>query len=263
MSTFIANVLDIIRRYWSSLLLGTRTTLLVALIGTILGLGIGLVVGGIKAIKLDYTASSQSRILKKIFDILANIYIGLFRGTPMMVQAVFFYYALLDIIHWSPLAAAIFVISVNTGAYMAEIVRAGIQAVDVGQTEAARSLGMSNMQTMMNIVLPQAIRNAFPAIGNEFIVNIKDSSVLMIISITELMFQSKSIAGSTFHFTETYFIEAMIYLFLTTITSLVLNRIERNMNQTTISLPQSITVPDTMAYATTKPSLGGNSDVNR
>jgi putative lysine transport system permease protein len=127
--------------------------------------------------------------------------------------------------------AAITVISVNTGAYMAEIVRSGIQAVDPGQTEAARSLGMSNAQTMFTVVLPQAIRNAFPAIGNEFIVNIKDSSVLMIISITELMFQAKSIAGSTFHFTETYFIEAMIYLILTTVTSLILNAIEKHMNR--------------------------------
>jgi putative lysine transport system permease protein len=90
---------------------------------------------------------------------------------------------------------------------------------------------MSNAQTMFTVVLPQAIRNAFPAIGNEFIVNIKDSSVLMIISITELMFQAKSIAGSTFHFTETYFIEAMIYLILTTVTSLILNAIEKHMNR--------------------------------
>ena len=149
----------------------------------------------------------------------------------MMVQAVFIYYALLDYIHWTTMEAAIVVISINTGAYMAEIIRSGIQAVDPGQTEAARSLGMSNAQTMFHVVLPQAIRNAFPSIGNEFIVNIKDSSVLMIISITELMFQAKSIAGSTFHFTETYFIEAVIYLILTTITSLILNGIEKRMNR--------------------------------
>ena len=127
---------------------------------------------------------------------------------------------------------------------MAEIIRSGIQAVDIGQTEAARSLGMSNAETMLGVILPQAVKNAFPAIGNEFIVNIKDSSVLMIVSITELMFQAKSIAGSTFHFTETYFIEAVIYLILTSIASLILNYIEKRMNSDSVySLPMSDTDP--------------------
>lgn len=110
---------------------------------------------------------------------------------------------------------------------------------------------MSNAQTMFGVVLPQAIRNAFPAIGNELVVNIKDSSVLMIISITELMFQAKSIAGSTFHFTETYFLEASIYLILTSIASFILNRIERNMNRqerTNVSLPMSDTDPRSIGY---------------
>ena len=124
---------------------------------------------------------------------------------------------------------------------MAEIIRSGIQAVDPGQNEAARSLGMSSMQTMMDVILPQAIKNAFPAIGNELIVNIKDSSVLMIISITELMFQSNSIAGTTYRFTETYFVTAMIYLCLTSLFSVVLNAIEKRLNNTKTSLPQSDT----------------------
>ena len=260
MKQFIDGILSILSRYGSSLLLGVRTTLIVSLTGTILGLILGLAVVGLRAAKLDYTASPASRFFKKLFDIFANIYITVFRGTPMMVQAVFFYYALLDVVHWSPMVAAIFVISINTGAYMAEIVRSGIQAVDIGQTEAARSLGLSNTQTMMQVVLPQAIRNAFPAIGNEFIVNIKDSSVLMIISITELMFQSKSIAGSTFLFTETYFIEAMIYLLLTTIASLILNYIERRMNRPKMSLPQSVTDPKNVDYIGEVVQKGGNSD---
>lgn len=234
-------------------MLGVRTTLVVALTGTILGLILGLLVGGFRAVKLDFTTGAAARAIKTFFDVLANIYITIFRGTPMMVQAVFIYYALLNIIHWNQLTAAIVVISINTGAYMAEIVRAGIQAVDPGQTEAARSLGMSNSQTMFTVILPQAIRNAFPAIGNEFIVNIKDSSVLMIISITELMFQAKSIAGSTFHFTETYFLEALIYLILTSIASLILNRIEKNMNKTvSLTLPMSDTDPRTIGYAEKK-----------
>ena len=215
--------IEILIKYHKSFLLGIRTTLIVAIIGTLIGLLIGLLAGGIRAIRPDKTLSKG-------------------KGTPMMVQAVFIYYLVYtNIVHWDKMVAAIFVISINTGAYMAEIVRAGIQAVDPGQNEAARSLGMSSMQTMMDIVLPQAIRNAFPAIGNELIVNIKDSSVLMIISITELMFQSNSIAGTTYRFTETYFVTAFIYLCLTGISSIILNAIEKKLNHTKTSLPQSDT----------------------
>ena len=234
--------LEIIARYYPSFLLGIRTTLAVAVSGTLIGLLIGLLVGGIRAIKLDKTVPAYKKAIKKIIDIIARIYIEVFRGTPMMVQAVFIYYLVYtNIVRWDKMVAAIFVISINTGAYMAEIVRSGIQAVDPGQNEAARSLGMSSMQTMMNVVLPQAIRNAFPAIGNELIVNIKDSSVLMIISITELMFQSNSIAGTTYRFTETYFLTAMIYLILTGSSSVVLGMIEKKLNHTRTSLPQSDT----------------------
>ena len=233
---------EILAKYYPSFLLGIRTTLIVAITGTLLGLLIGLFVGGLRAIRLDKTVSTSKRIMKRILDIIARIYIEVFRGTPMMVQAVFIYYLVYtNIVRWDKMTAAIFVISINTGAYMAEIVRSGIQAIDPGQNEAARSLGMSSMQTMMDVILPQAIRNAFPAIGNELIVNIKDSSVLMIISITELMFQSNSIAGTTYRFTETYFLTAMIYLFLTGISSIILGMIEKKMNNTRTSLPQSDT----------------------
>ncbi|MBQ6334868.1 MAG: amino acid ABC transporter permease [Erysipelotrichaceae bacterium] len=233
---------EILKKYYPSFLLGIRTTLIVAIIGTLIGFIIGLLAGGIRAIRPDKTASSSVKFIKKIIDIILKIYIEVFRGTPMMVQAVFIYYLVYtNIVRWNKMVAAIFVISINTGAYMAEIIRAGIQAVDPGQNEAARSLGMSSMQTMMDIILPQAIKNAFPAIGNELIVNIKDSSVLMIISITELMFQSNSIAGTTYRFTETYFVTAMIYLCLTSISSIIMNLIEKRLNNTKTSLPQSDT----------------------
>ena len=242
--------IEILIKYHKSFLLGIRTTLIVALIGTLIGLLIGLLAGGIRAIRPDKTLSKGKKALKVFIDLLIKIYIEVFRGTPMMVQAVFIYYLVYtNIVHWDKMVAAIFVISINTGAYMAEIVRAGIQAVDPGQNEAARSLGMSSMQTMMDIVLPQAIRNAFPAIGNELIVNIKDSSVLMIISITELMFQSNSIAGTTYRFTETYFVTAFIYLCLTGISSIILNAIEKKLNHTKTSLPQSDTVVKSISIA--------------
>lgn len=257
---FLQNVMKILVTYWPSLLLGIRTTLIIAIVGTVCGILIGMIVGGLRAVRLDYTASFASRFIKKLYDIVANIYILFFRGTPMMVQALFFYYLLLHVINWDKMTAAMFVISVNTGAYMAEIMRSGIQAVDPGQTEAARSLGMSNAQTMIFVVLPQAFKNAFPAIGNELIVNIKDSSVLMIISITELMFQAKSIAGTTYLFTETYFIVAMTYLTLNIIATVILNLIEKKLNRTTVSLPQSDTDPKSMGLAENDTRKGTNSD---
>ncbi len=238
----LGKCLEILSKYKLSFLLGVRTTLIVAVSGTLIGLLIGLIVGGIRAIRLDKTAAAYKKVLKKILDVIFRVYIEIFRGTPMMVQAVFIYYLVYtNIVRWDKMVAAIFVISINTGAYMAEIIRSGIQAVDPGQTEAARSLGMSSIQTMFDVVLPQAIRNAFPAIGNELIVNIKDSSVLMIISITELMFQSNSIAGTTYRFTETYFVTALIYLCLTSVSSIIMNAIEKKMNNTKTSLPQSDT----------------------
>lgn len=247
----LSKCLEILNKYYLSFLLGIRTTLIVALSGTLIGLCIGLLVGGIRAIKLDKTASGFNKVLKSIIDAILKVYIEVFRGTPMMVQAVFIYYLVYtNIVRWDKMVAAIFIISINTGAYMAEIVRSGIQAVDIGQNEAARSLGMSSIQTMMNVILPQAIKNAFPAIGNELIVNIKDSSVLMIISITELMFQSNSIAGTTYRFTETYFVTAMIYLMLTSISSIILNVIEKKMNHTETSLPQSDTNFHSISIAT-------------
>lgn len=147
-----------------------------------------------------------------------------------MVQAVFLFYGLKPYLGWSPMVAGVCIISVNTGAYMAEIIRSGIQSVDRGQIEGARSIGMTNVQTMFSIVLPQALRNAFPAVINEFVINIKDSSMLSVIMVADLFFQGNSAAGSLFKYTETFFIIALIYLCLTFITSRVLMYIEKRMN---------------------------------
>lgn len=239
-------ILKILTKYWPSLWLGVQNTLLVALVGTLIGLVIGLIVGGFKAIKVDDTAPKLVKFGKKIYDIVATIYIEVFRGTPMMVQALFIYYSLLKVFNWSPIVAGMFVISINTGAYMSEIIRSGIQSVDKGQIEAARSLGMSNIQTMLLVVLPQAVKNAFPAIGNEFIVNIKDSSVLSVITLTELMFQANRIAGSVYKFPETYFITACVYLMLTVTMSFILHLIEGRFTNTRTSFPHSDSTSSSM-----------------
>jgi putative lysine transport system permease protein len=244
---FIDTCLSILVKYWPSLFLGIKTTLLISLTGTLIGLLIGLVVGGLRAITVEEMAHPQLKLSKKIYDLLSRTYIEVFRGTPMMVQGVFIYYFLKPALQWTPVIAGIFIISINTGSYMAEIIRSGIQSVDKGQSEAARSLGMSAMQTMIHVILPQGIKNAFPAMGNEFIVNIKDSSVLNAISVTELYFQSNSIAGSLYKFRETFFLTACVYLLLTSCTSVILHKIEMHLNHTKTSYPASQTTADTMA----------------
>ena len=126
--------------------------------------------------------------------------------------------------------AAVFIISINTGAYMAEIIRGGIVSVDKGQFEAAHAIGMTHWQTMTTVVLPQAIRNILPSVGNELIVNIKDSSVLNVISVSELFFQAKSAAGTYYRYFEVYFIIAVIYLILTLTVSRILREVEKKMD---------------------------------
>lgn len=227
---FFETVKEIFLQYYPLFWDGVKVTMLLALSGTILGLFIGLVVGALKAIKPEPRDSGLVKALKRIMGFLLSVYIEFFRGTPMMVQAVFLFYGLKPYLGWSPMVAGVCIISVNTGAYMAEIIRSGIQSVDRGQIEGARSIGMTNVQTMFSIVLPQALRNAFPAVINEFVINIKDSSMLSVIMVADLFFQGNSAAGSLFKYTETFFIIALIYLCLTFITSRVLMYIEKRMN---------------------------------
>lgn len=239
-------VVQVVTRYWPLFWVGLQKTLLIALTGTIIGLVIGLLVGGVRAVcgNRESRDSRWSRIIKWLFYILTSIYIEFFRGTPLIVQGVFIYYGLKPMLQWTPVVAGICIMSVNTGAYMAEIVRAGIQSVDVGQTEAARSIGMTSAQTMFHVVLPQAIKNSFPSIGNEFVVNIKDSSVLNAISLTELYFQMTSVAGAMFRFTEAAFVALILYLIMTFSTTRILRAIEIHMNRTPHSYPTSQTVPE-------------------
>lgn len=148
----------------------------------------------------------------------------------MMVQALIIYYSLFAPIGMNPMLSAIIIISVNTGAYMAEIVRGGIISVDKGQFEGAHAIGMSHFKTMFYVVLPQAIRNIMPSIGNEFVVNIKDSSVLSVISITELMFAAKQAGGAYAQFVPSYVICAMIYFILTFTVTRILRVLEKKMD---------------------------------
>ena len=148
----------------------------------------------------------------------------------MIVQSMVIYYGLFASVSIDKMVAAIFIVSINTGSYMAEIIRGGIISIDNGQTEGALSIGMTHWQCMVNVVLPQAIRNIMPSIGNEFVVNIKDSSVLSVISVFELFFAGKSAAGTYFKYFEVFFIIAVVYFVLTFSVTRILRFLEKKMD---------------------------------
>lgn len=232
MSIDFGRAYEIFIENWSLFSYGIQNTLLFAIFGTVVGLILGLITGALRAIPEDPMDSFPVKILKKLAKWIVGFYVWFFRGTPMMVQALFFFYLLRPILGWTGFSAGLIIISVNTGAYMAEIIRGGIQSIDAGQSEAAKSLGMTTFQTMVSIIFPQAIKNTFPTIGNQLIVNIKDSCMLNAIQVTELYFQSSSVAGSNMKFAEVYFLEMVMYLALTTIATLILNAVERKINKT-------------------------------
>lgn len=231
-SSFFGWVGFILEKYGSLFLKGSLNTLIVALSGTIIGFIIGLLIGVLRTIPTSPMDHTVKKILLKILDKILAGYIFVFRGTPMMVQAMVIYYGSLQYLHitMSVLFASILIISVNTGAYMAEIMRGGIMSVDQGQFEGSHSLGMTHWQTMTCIVLPQAIRNSMPSIGNEFIVNIKDSSVLNVISMSELFFISRSAAGAYLRYFEVFFITGIIYLTMTATLTFILKKVEKKLD---------------------------------
>lgn len=223
-------IINIISNNWPMFLRGAGMTLYISIIGTIVGTIIGLLVGVIRTI--PEPQETAKRIILKIINIILSIYIEVFRGTPMIVQAMVIYYgsALAFGVDMDRLSAAIFIVSINTGAYMAEIVRGGIISIDKGQFEAAHAIGMNHIQTMVNVILPQVIRNILPATGNEFVINIKDTSVLNVISVTELFFQTKSIAGNNFRYFESFFVACILYFIMTFTVTSILRFIEKKLD---------------------------------
>ncbi|MFA7020032.1 MAG: amino acid ABC transporter permease, partial [Bacilli bacterium] len=205
--SFFERVGYLLGKYGDLFLRGVGVTLLLAIAGTGIGLILGLGLALLRNLAPTAQDSKFKGTLKVIASSLARIYIEVFRGTPMMVQAIIIYFGGKMIgIPWTYLACGLFVISINTTAYMAEIIRSGINGIDVGQSEAARSLGMSHLQTMIFVIFPQALKNAIPAIGNEFIVNIKDSSVLNVITVSELFMAAKIASSATYFYIESYLI---------------------------------------------------------
>ncbi|MDF7669235.1 ABC transporter substrate-binding protein/permease [Lactobacillus sp. ESL0703] len=217
------------QQYGGMIMSGIGMTLLLASVGTIAGFFIGLFVGVIRTIPTPTTRGKRWTL--KFIDWLLSVYIEIFRGTPMMVQAAVIYYGIAQLWHLNidRTIAALVIVSINTGAYLAEIIRGGIMSTPKGQFEASSALGMSHNQRMWHIILPQAIRNCLPSITNEFIVNIKDTSVLSIISVSELFFVGTTIASQTFKFFPTYLTISVIYLILTFTITRIFNLIEKHL----------------------------------
>ena len=222
-------------KYWPMYLNGVKNTLILALAATVIGFAIGLICGILNTIPYTKQDPLPKRFVLKLLRVVIRIYVEVFRGTPMVLQAVFIYYGLPYITDAalrfdSVWAAAILVVSINTGAYMAESVRGGIMSIDPGQTEGAKALGMTHVQTMTSVILPQAIRNIIPQIGNNFIINVKDTSVMFVITFTEFFAAHRYIVGVNNKYFPSAVIEMIGYLTMTLIASFLLRWLEKRMD---------------------------------
>ena len=244
-------VVYLLQQYGPSFLRGAGTTMLIAVISTAVGCLIGFGVGIVQTTPAD-KAHPVKYILTKLVRFLLDAYVEIFRGTPMMVQAMFIYYGLAQLfnIHLGTMEAALFIVSINTGAYMAETVRGGILSIDPGQTEGAKAIGMTHVQTMNAVILPQALRNIMPQIGNNLIINIKDTCVLSVIGTVELFFAAKSVAGAMYTYFEAFTITMVIYFELTFSCSRLLRLWESKMDGPDSYELYDLATTDTLAHTT-------------
>ena len=244
-------VVYLLQQYGPSFLRGAGTTMLIAVISTAVGCLIGFGVGIVQTTPAD-KAHPVKYILMKLVRFMLDAYVEIFRGTPMMVQAMFIYYGLAQLfnIHLGTMEAALFIVSINTGAYMAETVRGGILSIDPGQTEGAKAIGMTHVQTMNAVILPQALRNIMPQIGNNLIINIKDTCVLSVIGTVELFFATKSVAGAMYTYFEAFTIAMVIYFVLTFSCSRLLRLWESRMDGPDSYELYDLATTDTLAHTT-------------
>ena len=222
-------------KYGASYLTGMRNTLILALTATAIGCVIGFLCGVLNTIPCAPGDSPVKKFFLKLIRAIVRIYVEVFRGTPMVLQAVFLYYGLPYFTNGAQRfdniwAAAILVVSINTGAYMAESVRGGIISVDPGQTEGAKAIGMTHVQTMLNVILPQALRNIMPQIGNNFIINVKDTSVMFIIGFPDFFSAQRAAVGASYLYFPSATVEMIGYLTMTLIASFLLRWLEKRMD---------------------------------
>ena len=229
--SFFQDVINIVAKYYPQLLSGVGNTMLIALTGTVAGLAIGLLTGIVRT--APFSRNGFVRVLHKILNAVIAVYVEIFRGTPMMVQAMVIYWGYAFASGGSPLPlipSGILIVSVNTGAYMAEIVRGGIISIDKGQFEGAMSIGMTHSQTMFKVIIPQVMRNILPSVSNEFVINIKDTSVLNVIGVTELYYFAGIIKRQSFETFQTYLVVCVLYFILTFTVTRLLRFVERKLD---------------------------------
>ena len=222
-------MLKIITVYGNMLLVAMGRTLLLAFLGLAFACILGMFFGLLSVVK------------NKVCNIIAQVFVFVIRGVPMIVLAFFIYFGIPYLINTimgvgggftlSALQAGTACLALNCGAYMAEIIRAGIQSVDIGQMEAGRSLGLPYWKTMRKIILPQAIRTMIPSIINQFIITVKDTSILSVIGFPELVLAAKQVQANTFKAFETWAIVGIMYLIVITILSYLAKLVERRMNR--------------------------------
>ena len=234
-SALISDIGALLAVYWESYLVNLGKTLLLALVATVIGCLIGLVCGILNTIPYTKNDNWFKRFFLKLVRVIVRVYVEVFRGTPMVLQAVFIFYGLPYFSNnqysfSSMWAAAILIVSINTGAYMAESVRGGIISIDPGQTEGAKAIGMNHYQTMTSIILPQALRNIMPQIGNNFIINVKDTSVMFIIGFMEFFAFHRQIVGLNNMYFPSATIEMIGYLAVTLTASFLLRWVEQRMD---------------------------------
>ena len=222
-------------KYAGMYLGGVWNTISLAVICTAVGCLIGLFCGILNTIPYSKNDNIFKRILLRTIRIINQIYVEVFRGTPMILQAVVIYYGLPYFTNYAVQftnvwLCAFLVVSINTGAYMAESVRGGIISIDPGQTEGAKAIGMTHWQTMIHVILPQALRNILPQIGNNLIINIKDTSVMSIIGFSEFFDIHKSVVGTTYKYFPSAAIEMIGYLSMTLVASFLLRLWEKKMD---------------------------------
>lgn len=229
--SFFQDVINIVAKYYPQLLSGVGNTMLIALTGTVAGLVIGLLTGIVRT--APFSRNGFVRALHRILNAVIAVYVEIFRGTPMMVQAMVIYWGYAFATGGSTLPlipSGMLIVSINTGAYMAEIVRGGIISIDKGQFEGAMSIGMTHSQTMFKVIIPQVMRNILPSVSNEFVINIKDTSVLNVIGVTELYYFAGIIKRQSFETFQTYLVVCVLYFILTFTVTRLLRLAERRLD---------------------------------
>ena len=255
LSQLFSDIGSLWAKYGTVYLNGIANTLILATSATLIGCVIGFLCGILQTIPYSQNDPVIKKILLKIVRIIIRAYVEIFRGTPMILQAVFIYYGLpyfFGVSFRDIWTVSIIVVSVNTGAYMAESVRGGIMSIDPGQFEGAKAIGMNHWQTMLHIILPQTLRNIMPQIGNNYIINVKDTSVMFIIGFSDFFAVHKMVSGAVFKYFPSAFMEMGGYLCLTLLASFLLRRLEKKLagksNYELVNADQLVMTAGTYSY---------------